>query len=88
MADIKIPPFRLNANASSVDYSARRCDLGPAEAHHDQRQALFLPCRVTAGRGRARASRVARRPGRGPNKHPDTAGYAVIARAFLAADQR
>ena len=27
-------------------------------------------------------------PPRGPNKHPNTAGYAVIARAFLAADQR
>jgi lysophospholipase L1-like esterase len=26
-------------------------------------------------------------PPRGPNKHPNTAGYAVIARAFLAADQ-
>jgi lysophospholipase L1-like esterase len=28
------------------------------------------------------------RPPRGPNKHPDTAGYAAIARAFLAADPR
>jgi lysophospholipase L1-like esterase len=27
-------------------------------------------------------------PPRGPNEHPNTAGYAVIARAFLAADQR
>jgi lysophospholipase L1-like esterase len=27
-------------------------------------------------------------PPRGPNEHPNTAGYAVIARAFLAADRR
>ncbi len=27
-------------------------------------------------------------PPRGPNKHPNTAGYAVIARAFLTAYQR
>jgi hypothetical protein len=28
---------------------------------------------------------VCARPPRGPNKHPDEAGYTVIARAFLAA---
>jgi hypothetical protein len=32
-----------------------------------------------------RWTRVCARPPRGPNKHPDEAGYTVIARAFLAA---
>jgi hypothetical protein len=32
-----------------------------------------------------RWTRVCTRPPRGPNKHPDEAGYTVIARAFLAA---